>query len=117
MDIVTIKNFEVNAIIGIFEWERENRQKLCLDLEMATDISSAASSDNIEDALDYKAVTDRLRGFIEDSDFQLIETLAEKITSIVQKEFNVPWVRLHLSKPDAIADSDVGLIIERGEKL
>lgn len=116
MDIVTISGLEVKTIIGIFDWERENKQAISIDLEMATDIFLAAKSDSIDDALDYKAVSDRLRSFIENSEFQLIETLAENITRIVQEEFSVPWVKLRLTKPDAIPDAVVGLIIERGDK-
>lgn len=115
LDIVYIRDLNIQTIIGIFPWERENKQTICIDLEMATDISRAVKSEKIEDALDYKAVSDRLRSFVENSEFQLIETLAEKIISIVQNEFSVPWVRLSLAKPDAIPDAKVGLILERGD--
>lgn len=116
LDIIYIRNFSVQTIIGIFDWERENKQTISIDLEMATDISVAAQSEKIENALDYKAVSDRLRTHIAESQFQLIETLAESICKIVREEFNVDWVRLTMSKPDAIPDANVGLIIERGER-
>ncbi len=82
---------------------------------MATDIRAAAASDNIEDTLNYKAVAKRLIAFIEQSEFKLVETMAEQIAEIVQKEFQVPWLRLRLSKPGAVRGAcDVGVIIERG---
>lgn len=117
MDIVYIRDLRVEAIIGIFDWEREVRQVISLDLEMATDIRPAAKSDDIQDALDYKAVAKRLIAFIENSNCLLVERLAEEVTRIVIDEFHVPWVKLRLSKPGALRGSeDVGLMIERGQK-
>jgi dihydroneopterin aldolase len=84
---------------------------------MGSDIAKAAASDTIENALDYKAVAKRLINFIENSEFYLVETMAEQVTEIVLKEFNVPWVKLRLGKPGAVTGSkDVGVIIERGSK-
>ena len=115
-DIVYIRDLRIDTIIGIFDWEREVRQTVSLDLEMATDIRRAAASDHIDDTLNYKAVAKRLIQFVGDSDFQLVETLAERCAQIVLDEFDVPWVRLRLSKPGAVRGSkDVGVIIERGE--
>jgi len=55
--------------------------------------------------------------FIEDSDFQLVETLAERVAEVVREEFGVAWLKLRLSKPGALRGSrDVGVIIERGER-
>lgn len=114
MDIVYIRELQVETIIGIFDWEREVRQMVSLDVEMQTDIRKAAESDHIDDTLNYKAVAKRLIGYIEASDFQLVETLAEQCAQIILQEFNVSWVRLRLSKPGAIRGArDVGVIIER----
>lgn len=117
MDIVYIRDLKIDTVIGIFDWERRIRQTVSIDLEMATDIRKAAASDDIKDALDYKAVAKRVIAFVSESEFLLVETLAEKVAGIVLAEFNVPWLRLRLSKPGAVRGSqDVGLIIERGEK-
>ncbi len=117
MDIVYIRELEVRTIIGIFDWEREQRQVVSLDLEMGSDIGAAAATDTIENALDYKAVAKRLIDFIEKSEFFLVETLAERVADIVLNEFNVPWVKLRLGKPGAVTGSkDVGVIIDRGSR-
>lgn len=117
MDIVYIRDLQVETIIGIYDWEREVRQVISIDLDMATDISKAASSDNIEDTLNYKAVAKRLISFVEANSCLLVERLAEEVARIVIEEFNVPWVKLRLSKPGALRGSrDVGVIIERGVK-
>lgn len=117
MDIVFIRELQIETVIGIYDWERKIRQQISLDLDMATDIKKAASSDNIEDTLNYKAVAKRLIGFVGDSEYELVETLAEKICEIVINEFNVPWVKLTLHKPGAVSGSrSVGVMIERGVK-
>lgn len=117
MDIVYIRELKIQTVIGILDWERAIKQSVVLDLEMASDIRKAAASEDIEDALDYGAVADRITRFVEASEFLLVEAMAEKIASIVLEEFSVPWLRLRLSKPAAVrAARDVGLIIERGEK-
>ena len=117
MDIVYIRELEIETLIGIYDWEREVKQVVSLDLEMATDIQRAAQSDNIEDTLDYKAVSKRLISFISESEFLLVEAMAEQVANIVLVEFNVPWLRLRLSKPGAVRGArDVGVIIERPKK-
>jgi dihydroneopterin aldolase len=118
MDIVYIRELEIKTIIGIFDWEREQRQVVSLDVELATDIRAAASTDSIDKVLDYKAVSKRLIDFVENSDFFLVETLAERIADILLAEFDVPWLKLRVGKPGAVTGSkDVGVIIERGARV
>jgi len=118
MDIVYIRDLQIETIIGIYDWEREVRQTISLDLEMGADIRQAAASDDILHTLNYKAVAKRLIAFVEESQCLLVERLAEEIATIVLGEFDVPWLKLRLSKPGALRGSkDVGIIIERGEKL
>ena len=115
IDRVFIEDLNVQTVIGIYDWEREIKQLVSLDLEMEFDIIRAAETDSIEDTLDYKAVSKRLIRFIEDSEFQLVEALAERCAAIVLDEFPVNWLRLKLGKPGAVRGSSaVGVIIERG---
>ena len=117
MDIVYIRDLRVDTIIGIYDWEREVRQTISLDLEMAADIRRAAQTDDIQYALNYKAVSKRLIAHLEKRDAQLVETLAEEVAEIVRREFGVVWVKLRLSKPGALRGArDVGLVIERGDQ-
>ncbi len=117
MDIVYIRNLTIDTIIGINDWEREVRQTVSLDLEMATDIRRAADSDDIADTIDYKGVAKRLIAFVEGTEFLLVETMAERVSDIIREEFGVTWLRLRVSKPGAVAGAtDVGVVIERGER-
>ncbi len=116
-DIVFIEDLRIETVIGIFDWEREIRQTVSLDLEMTADIAHAAQYDTIEHTLNYKAVAKRLIAFVEASEFGLVETLAERCAEIVLNEFDVGWVRLKLSKPGAVRGSkNVGVLIERGRQ-
>lgn len=117
MDIIFIRNLRIETIIGIFDWERKIEQTIFFDIEMATNVEKAAASDQIEDALDYKSISKSIINFVEKSEYQLVETLAEKVANLVMSNFNVPWLRLSLNKKGAIRHADdVGITIERGIK-
>ncbi len=118
MDTIYLHGLTVDAVIGIWEWERKIRQKVVIDIDMDADIRKAAASDSVEDTLNYKAVAKRVIELAETSGFQLVETLAEGVADIVRNEFDVPWVRVKINKPGAIRGSrDVGVIIERGVRV
>lgn len=113
-DKIFLSALTVECIVGIWEWERRVKQTVIIDLEMATDIRRAAASDHIDDTIDYKKVSKRLLSFVGDSQFNLVETLAERIAQLVVTEFGVPWVKVRLNKQGAIRGArDVGIEIER----
>jgi len=117
MDIVYLNDLRVETVIGIYDWERRTRQIVIFDIEMGADIRKAAETDSIENALDYKAVAKRLFAFVGESEFRLVETLAEQVANILLEEFHVPWCRIRLNKKGAVRGvRDVGVIIERGQK-
>lgn len=117
MDIVFIRDLRIETVIGIYDWEREIKQTLVLDIEMGADVRKAAASENIEDAVNYKAVSKRLIQFVSEANCLLVETVAERCAAIILDEFDVPWVRLSVNKIGAVTGArDVGVIIERGNK-
>ncbi len=114
MDKIFLTSLSTEAVIGIFDWEREVRQRLDIDLEMSFDLRAAAKSDSIDDTLNYKLVAKRVLAFVEASRYKLVEALAERIAVLVLEEFPVSKVRVAVHKPGAIRHSrDVGVIIER----
>ena len=118
MDKIILTDLRVDAVIGIWDWEKRNSQSISIDLEMQTDTKKISQSDSIEDALDYKAVSKRAKQFIQDSQFNLIETLAENLAQIILEEFDVQWLKLSISKPYAIRDSkNIGVCIERTKNV
>ena len=114
MDKIILTDLRIDAVIGIWNWEKRNPQTITIDLEMLTDIKKASQSDSIKDAVDYKAVSKRVKKFIQESQFNLIETLAENVAKIILEEFDIQWLKLSVSKPFAIKDSkNIGVCIER----
>jgi dihydroneopterin aldolase len=115
--MIFLRDLRIRTIVGIWEWERRMPQTVSIDLEMAADIRRAAASDTIDATLDYKSVSRRIVRFVEESRFNHIETMAERIAAIITDEFGVPWVRVQVHKPWAIRGSrDVGIMVERGER-
>ena len=114
MDKIYIHALKTETIIGIYDWERQVRQTVLVDIEISADIRKAALTDSIEDTLNYKRVAKRVLAFVEASQFHLVETLAEHVAMLILEEFGVGWVRITLSKPGAVRSSrDVGVALER----
>jgi dihydroneopterin aldolase len=114
MDKIFIHALKTEAIVGIFDWERQVKQTVLIDLELSADIRKAALSDSIDDTLNYKRVAKRVLAFVAASQFHLVETLAEHLAMLMLEEFGVAWVGISLSKPGAIRSSrDVGVVLER----
>jgi dihydroneopterin aldolase len=115
-DTVFVHELKVETIIGIWGWERKIRQTVSIDLEMGADIRRAAETDSIDDTLNYKAISKRVQQFVAESEFQLVETMAEKIAELVLQEFKVPWIQVRVSKPGAIRGAkNVGILIHRSK--
>lgn len=113
-DKIFILGLRAEAVIGAYDWERDIRQPLEVDLEIATDVPRAAATDALEDATDYSAIADRVVAEVEGSSFKLLESLAEHLAGVVLREFGVSWLQLRIMKPTAVPDADgVGVVIER----
>ena len=113
-DRIFLRGLEIECIIGFIEWERRIKQTVVVDLELPVDCARAAQSDDVADTVDYKKVSKRIIGFVETSEFKLVETLAHKMAMLIIEEFGVEWVRLSVNKPGAIRGSrDVGISLER----
>ncbi len=117
MDKIFIHALKTETIIGIFDWERQVKQTILIDLELSADIRKAALCDSIHDTLNYKRVAKRVLAFVESSQFHLVETLVEHVAMLILEDFGVAWVSVALSKPGAIRSSrDVGVKLERDRK-
>ncbi|MGH8510976.1 MAG: dihydroneopterin aldolase [Gammaproteobacteria bacterium] len=117
MDIIYINDLRIEAVIGVYAWERQLKQVVIFDLELGTDIRKAALTDSVADTLNYKDVAKRVMAFVTDSHYQLVESLAEAVAELIIKEFDIPWLRLRLNKQGAVRGvRDVGVIIERGRR-
>ena len=113
-DYIVLIGLKVSCIIGIFDWERKQKQDVLINLQIPCDAHKAAQRDNIADAVDYKKIAKTTIAFVEKSDFQLVETLAEKLADLLIKNFQLSEIELSVSKPAAIRGSqNVGITIHR----
>lgn len=114
MDKIFLRELEIEAVIGIWDWERRVKQTVSIDLEMATDARAASRKDAVDGTLNYRDVAKRLIEFVGGSQFELVETLAEALAKLIVEEFGVSWARVSVAKPGAVEGSrTVGITIER----
>tara|TARA_R110000824_G_scaffold50961_3_gene142213 strand:+ start:67655 stop:68035 length:381 start_codon:yes stop_codon:yes gene_type:complete len=115
MDRILIEALTVDTVIGVYDWERSIQQSLSLDLVLATDIRSAAATDDLSLTLDYAAICQRIQTFADAHQFALVETFAERLAEYLRTEFPINWLRLTVRKPGAVPNAvSVGLEITRG---
>jgi FolB domain-containing protein len=113
-DFVEIDDLLVRAIIGINPEERVNKQDVLITIRLDADLRSAAKSDSIEDAVNYRTIAKNVIAFVEQSSFQLVEKLAEEVAQLCLRDQRVERVRIHLRKPGAVRFArSVGVCIER----
>lgn len=116
MDIVFIKQLQVDTVIGVYDWEKTITQRLVLDLEMTTDITSAAATDDISQTLDYAIIAKRIDTLVTAQPLELIETVAERVAAMLLAEFATTRVKVTVSKPGALPQAEnVGVSIVRSK--
>jgi 7,8-dihydroneopterin aldolase/epimerase/oxygenase len=113
-DTVSIRDLRVSTVIGVYDWEREIEQALTFSIDMAADVSTAASNDDIRDALDYSAVAQAVRAVVTEGKFQLIETAAERVAERLLADHGMQWVRVEVVKPIPSEGYTAAITIERG---
>ncbi len=117
MDKVFIKGLHIQTTIGFFQWEKEIKQTLVIDIAMAWDTAKAAMNDELEKTLDYAEISTAIEDFANKNPVDLLETLAERMAAFLISEFNIPWLRLKIGKPGAVHNADtVGVEIEREQR-
>ena len=113
-DIVFIEGLHVNAVIGVYEWEKQILQKLVFDLEMEHDNRVPAATDDLSKTLDYEAISNFITSFCLEHQFELIETLAERLAASLIETFSLSVITMTLRKPGAVpAANAVGVKIRR----
>lgn len=118
MDKVFIKGLKIQTTIGFYEWEKQIKQTLVIDVEMGWNIAAAAENDELTKTLDYAEISLAIESFANSNPVDLIETLAERIAKFLQTEYGIPWLKLRVGKPTAVHNTEtVGVEIERGKSL
>lgn len=116
MDKVFIRDLRIEAVIGVFDWEKAVKQPLIFDLDMAWNIKRAAETDNLDYALNYQAVAEFVEAFLHSQQFELLEAMLDKLAAALMSEFGIPWLRICVEKPAVVPQARVvGISIERGD--
>jgi len=116
VDLVSVRDLSVQAVIGVHDWEREITQTLVFTVDMAADVASAARHDDLADALDYSAVARAIASVVGEGRFRLIETAAERVAERLLADHPVAWLRLEVRKPIAAGGYTAAVTIERGTR-
>ena len=113
-DRIYIRRLAVETVIGVRAWEREVRQPLLLDLELGIDARHAGRTDALEDTCDYGDAARLVTEFVEQSEFLLLERLAQAVADLLLQTLATTWVRVRVAKPGAVANAEeAGVFIER----
>lgn len=113
-DRIVIRDLLVRGIIGVNEWEREKRQDILINLELHVDARPAARSEDLTDALDYRALTKQVFAYAESSAHQLVETLAHEIARIAIVDHGAARAVVRVEKPGAARFArSVGVEVDR----
>jgi dihydroneopterin aldolase len=114
VDLVSVRDLSVPAVIGVHDWERDITQTLVFSVDLAADVRTAARRDDLADALDYSAVARTIVSVVEEGRFRLIETAAERVADRLLSDHPVAWLRLEVRKPIASGGYTAAVTIERG---
>lgn len=114
MDVIEIDNLRLRCVIGFSPHERKDKQDVVISLRIHTDMRRAGSSDNPDDAFNYRSVTKAIIGHVENSTYYLVEALAAAIARICVVDYGASFVQVRVHKPGALRFADsVGVVIER----
>ena len=114
MDTIFIREFRVDAWVGIYEWEIQRAQTLEMDIEIGIPDAKPGKSDAIGDTVHYGLVVERVVAELKERRFNLLEALAEHVCGVITGEFRAPWVKLSVAKLGHIRNvRRVGVTLER----
>jgi dihydroneopterin aldolase/D-erythro-7,8-dihydroneopterin triphosphate epimerase len=102
MDRIHIRDLALSCIIGLYPEERTHKQDVIINVTMETDLRAAGKSDDLNDTVDYKAIKLEILDFVENSSFELIESLADGTAAICLKNERIESATVTIDKPGAL---------------
>ena len=114
VDELAVTGIECYGHHGVFEFERREGQIFVIDLVLGIDTAPAATSDDLQDTVDYGSLVASVKAAVEKDPVDLIETLAQRIAGVCLLDGRVEWARISVHKPDAPIDatfSGVAIVI------
>ncbi|GAA0855360.1 dihydroneopterin aldolase [Aliiglaciecola litoralis] len=105
MDKIIIQGLQVKSLIGLYDWERKAKQALEIDLELVVDLHVAAKSDDVSDTIDYAALALAIEQRCLNSEFILLEALADHLIAHLLTYNGVKQVTLSITKPNILPNA------------
>lgn len=115
-DFIVINNLQVETFVGINAHEQIERQPVIINIKMAVN-NAAALSNDINDAINYKVVYDKVTNFVIYGKFLLLENMAEQIANLLFENFSIQYVKIEINKPNALNKAIAGTIVERVRQI
>lgn len=105
MDKIIIKGLTVKSLIGVYDWERQAKQSLEIDLALSLDLSAAAASDRVIDTIDYAALAGNIEQLADNATFELLEALAKHLMDHCFTYRGVTQVKIAITKPNILPNA------------
>jgi len=117
LDKIHIRDLLIRCIVGIYDWEREKKQDVLINITLYADLGTACQTDRIEDTVDYKAIKQKVVDMVESSSYMLVERLAERVAEVCLENPQVQRVKVLVDKTGALRFArSVGIEIVREQK-
>ena len=114
MDQVFIRDLQLLAVIGVYDWERTRPREMLANITIFTDLRAAGISDDLSDCVNYASIAEKIQRLATASSRFTVEALATDIAQACLEEPGVEGVRIRLDKPGAVEQAlSVGVEIER----
>ena len=104
---ILIDNLIMQASVGVYEKEKQNKQRIIVNVELLLSNDTEPKQDNLEATQDYSQFRKCLIDIIQSQHFQLLEVLVEKIHSTLMINSYVLGAKVNISKPDIFNDCEV----------
>ena len=99
MDLIAIDDLAIECVIGDDPDERTRLQTVFVSVELETDFTAAARSDALADAIDYRALSERLSAVAVNGRFRLVEALSRALLSECMSDPRVKSAKVSVRKP------------------
>ena len=114
---VFIKDFIIQEIIGIHDYEKTKKQKIKFNIVLDIDQNTVPNEKDIKSIVDYEKITNKLENLAKDKKYNFLESLAEDSFKEIFEDKRISSVKIKIEKPDAIKNADsVGVEVFKTRK-
>jgi dihydroneopterin aldolase len=113
---IELQGLELHGLHGVLDDERRDGQRFLVDLELDLADVTAAASDSIEDAVDYREVVETVIAVSDAHAYHLLEAFATAIADALIERFPLTRARVRVRKPDVLLARPVdhaAVVVER----